>query len=212
MSISPWATGRHHAGAAVPFAEHALKIAEAETSAHRRGYAEAQAEAKLESERRTAAAMERIATVLDEANKALKAIETRLECEAVEVAVAVARKLSSALVAQEPFAEISALARECFRELVSAPHVAVRVNDALYAVAREKLEDIARAKNFQGRLVVLAESDIALGDCRIEWADGGINRDSAAADAAITAAVTNYIGARRGVAVATAGSRRSENE
>jgi flagellar assembly protein FliH len=204
--------GRHHAGAAVPFAEHALKIAEAETSAHRRGYAEAQAEAKLESARRTAEAMERIAADLDEANKALKAIETRLECEAVEVAVAVARKLSSALVAQEPFAEISALARECFRELVSAPHVAVRVNDALYAVAREKLEDIARARNMQGRLVVLAESDLALGDCRIEWADGGINRDSAAADAAITAAVTSYIGARRGVAGATESSRRSENE
>ncbi len=203
--------GRNHAGA-VPFAEHTLKIAEAETSGHRRGYAEAQAEAKLEHERRTAEAMERIAANLDQANRALRAIETRLECEAVDVAVAVARKFSSALIAREPFAEISALASECFRELVSSPHIAVRVNDALYAVAREKLEDIARAKNFQGRLVVLAEPDIAVGDCRIEWADGGINRDSAAADAAITAAVTNYIGARRGTAGAAEGSRRSENE
>jgi flagellar assembly protein FliH len=105
---------------------------------------------RVEYDRRIADAMERIAANLAEANNALKAIETRLECEAVEVAVAVARKLSPALIAREPFAEISALASECFRELVAAPHIAVRVNDALYAVAREKLEDIVRAKSFRG--------------------------------------------------------------
>jgi flagellar assembly protein FliH len=191
---------RRQAMSTVTFAEHAVKLAEAETSAHRRGYAEAKADAKVEFDRRLADAMERIADNLAEANNALKAIETRLECEAVEVAVAVARKLSPALIAREPFAEISALASECFRELVAAPHIAVRVNDALYAVAREKLEDIVRAKSFPGRLVVLAEPDIAVGDCRIEWADGGINRDVAAAEAAIDAAVAGYIGARRNLA------------
>ncbi len=198
---------RKRAGSTVTLAEHAVKLAEAETNAHRRGYAEAQADAKVEYDRRIADAMERIAANLAEANNALKAIETRLECEAVEVAVAVARKLSPALIAREPFAEISTLASECFRELVTAPHIAVRVNDALYAVAREKLEDIVRAKSFQGRLVVLAEPDIALGDCRIEWAEGGINRDVAAAEAAIDAAVTNYIGARGNFA----GTRLEEN-
>jgi hypothetical protein len=34
------------------------------------------------------------------------------------------------------------------------------------------------------------------GDCLIEWADGGINGDAAAADAAITEAVTRYVAAR----------------
>ena len=191
---------RKQARPTMTLAEHVVKLAEAETSAHRNGYAEAQADAKVEYDRRIADAMERIAANLAEANNALKAIETRLECEAVEVAVAVARKLSPALIAREPFAEISALASECFRELVAAPHIAVRVNDALYPVAREKLEDIVRAKSFQGRLVVLAEPDIALGDCRIEWADGGINRDVAAAEAVINAAVAGYIGARRNLA------------
>ena len=59
---------------------------------------------------------------------------------------------------------------------------------------------------------MLAEPDIALGDCRIEWADGGINRDSAAADAAIGEAVTSYVGARRGFAATHEMPRRSENE
>ena len=157
-------------------------------------------------------ALEHIAAGIAVANRALTAIETRLECEAVEVAVAVARKLAPALVAREPFAEISALASDCFRQLIASPHIAVRVNDALYATAKQKLDDIARARSFEGRLVVLAEPDIALGDCRIEWADGGINRDSAAADAAIGSAVDGYVSARRNFAAPHEMLRRSEHE
>src|SRR5208282_5665942 len=177
---------------AVTLAEHAIKLAEAEASAHRQGYADAQADAKVEADRRMADALERIAANLGKANDALQAIETRLECEAVEVAVAVARKLAPALIAREPFAEISALASGCFRELVASPHVAVRVNDTLYAAAR--------ARGFEGRLVVLGEPGIAMGDCRIEWADGGVNRDNVAADAAIGEAVARYVSARRSFA------------
>jgi flagellar assembly protein FliH len=187
----------------IALAEHATKIAEAEAAAHRKGYAEAQADAKVDADRRLAAALERIAVSLGEANGALAAIEARLECEAVEVAVAVARKLTPALIEREPFAEISALASNCFRELIAAPHIAVRVSDTLYAAAREKIGDIAQAHGFAGRLVVLGEPSIAPGDCRIEWADGGVNRGRAAADAAVGEAVGRYISARRNLAEAT---------
>jgi flagellar assembly protein FliH len=196
----------------ITLAEHGLRLAEAEAAAHRRGYEEAQSDAKVESDRRMANALEGIATGLGAAAGALQAIETRLECEAVEVAVAVARKLAPALLAREPFAEIASLASDCFHQLVSSPHIAVRINDALYAAAREKLDDIVRARSYEGRLVVLAEPDIAVGDCRIEWADGGINRDTAAADAAISDAVTAYVSARRNFAETHETLRRSENE
>ncbi len=196
----------------VPLAEHAVKLAEAETAAHRRGYAEGKADAAAEAERRLAAALERIAAGLADAGAALTKIEARLECEAVEVAVAVARKLAPALIAREPFVEISALASECFRELIASPHIAVRVNDALYSAAREQLEAITRAAGFEGRLVVLAEPAIAVGDCRIEWADGGAHRDSAATEAAIGEAVARYVSARRGFADSQEILRRSANE
>ena len=81
---------------------------------------------------------------------------------------------------------------------VAAPHVVVRVNNELYPATRERLDQIAHARGFEGRLVVLGETDIALGDCRIEWADGGVKRDSAAIATAINAAVASYIAARRG--------------
>src|SRR4029077_12675962 len=115
---------RKPGGATITFAEHAIKLAEPETPAYRRGYADAQADARIEADRRMADALERIAVNLGKANDALAAIETRLECAAVEVAVAVAREVARARVAREPFAEIAALASDCFRELVSSPHIA----------------------------------------------------------------------------------------
>ena len=187
----------------ITLGEHEMKLAEMETAAHRRGYADAQNDAAVAAGRRIAEALERIAASFGQATTELRTIEARLESEAVEVAVAVARKLASALIGREPFAEIAALASGCFRELVASPHIVIRVNDALYAEAREKLDDIARAHGFEGRLVVLGEPSVAMSDCRIEWADGGINRDKAATDTAIGEAVARYVSARRGSADGT---------
>jgi flagellar assembly protein FliH len=187
----------------IALAEHATKLAEAEEAARARGYAQGERDAQVEISRRIASTLESIATGIEAAAGALKAIEAKLECEAIEVAVAVARKLAPSLIEREPFAEITALAGGCFRELVAAPHIVVRVNEGLYAAAREKIEDIARAHAFGGRLVALGEPDIAAGDCRIEWADGGVRRDAGATDRAIGEAVARYINARRNFADAS---------
>jgi flagellar assembly protein FliH len=183
---------------AVAAAEHQAALAEAEARGYRDGVNAAEAQARTEAERRLAAAFERIAGGVEQLRGSLKRVEDKFEAEAVEVALAVGRKLAADLVAKEPFAEISALADQCFREMLTAPHLVIRVNTSLYSDAKQKLEEIARARGFEGRLVVMSEADIAPGDCRIEWADGGLKRDRAATEAAIAEAVGRYITARRG--------------
>ncbi len=180
----------------IPASEHAMQLASAESKGFADGFAAAERERVAEANRRTAAAFEQIADGLDRLVRGLTAVETRLEVEAVEVAAAVARKLAGELIVREPFAEIAALATECFRQLVTAPHVVVRVNDALLATAKERLGEAARSRGFEGRLVVIAEPDIALGDCRIEWADGGVIRDSGKTEATVVEMVKRYMAAR----------------
>jgi flagellar assembly protein FliH len=176
--------------------EHQAAIAAAELRGYQRGVVAAEAQARTEAERRTAAAYERIAGGLADLAGKTKAIEDRMEAESVDVAVAVASKLAATLLAREPLAEVAALASECFNAFLAAPHVAVRVNNELYAKARDELDAIARARGFEGRLVVLGETDIALGDCRIEWADGGVIRERTAIQAAIDDLVRRYVAAR----------------
>jgi flagellar assembly protein FliH len=49
---------------------------------------------------------------------------------------------------------------------------------------------------FTGRLVVIGDPEVALGDGKIEWADGGLVRDRAAISAAIDNRIAAYLDAR----------------
>jgi|SRR5689334_16748464 flagellar assembly protein FliH len=180
----------------ITMVEHERRRVDAESQAYRKGFTAGEEQAQQEAAQRIAAALSVIADGLGRLDSALATIETRLETEAVEVAVAVAAKLAPALLAREPLAEISALATECFHHLVSTPQVAVRVGPAIYEVAKSKIEDIARERGFEGRLVILSDESLAPGDCRIEWTDGGVNRDQAATTLAIDEMVGRYISAR----------------
>jgi flagellar assembly protein FliH len=177
-------------------AEIAQKVASAEARAYRDGYDAAQREAKAESDRRTALALEEIGITIRGIATRFSSIETRMETEAVDVAVAVARKLCNELISGEPLAEIIALVSDCFSHLVSTPHLVVRINDQLYEAAREKIERQAAQSGFEGRLVILAEPEIATGDCRIEWADGGVVLERTAIEAKINELVGRYMASR----------------
>ena len=177
-------------------AEMAEKIAQAEAHAYRAGFDAAQREAKAEADRRMALALEQIGIAAVTVAQSVGGIENKMETEAVDVAVAVARKLCSELVAREPLTEIMALVHDCFRHLVATPHLVIRINDALYEEAKERIEKQARQSGFAGRLVILAEPDIANGDCKIEWADGGMVLDRASIDVKINELVGRYMASR----------------
>jgi flagellar assembly protein FliH len=184
-------------------AELAQKVAAAEARAYRDGFDAGQREAKAESDRRAALALEEIEISMQGIAARLANVEQRMETEAVDVAVAVARKLCAELVAAEPLGEIMGLVQDCFSHLVATPHLVVRINDGLYEVAREKIERLAKQSGFEGRLVILAEPEIATGDCRIEWADGGVVLERGAIAAKIDELVTRYIASRPGAAPGT---------
>jgi flagellar assembly protein FliH len=188
-------------------AERQAQVAEAEARGYRNGLLAGRNEARLEAEQQLANALAQVAAGLATLAHDLTALEAKVETEAVQVAVAVGSRLSNALLQREPFAEVEALAVECFRQLVGAPHLVVRVSEPQFEVARERLDELAVRSGFQGKLVVLADPEINAGDCRIEWADGGMVRDRAATAAAIADGVGRYLAVRRN---ASAGSSRKK--
>ena len=177
-------------------ADIAQKVAAAEAKAYRDGFDAAQREAKVESDRRAALALEEIGIAIKGIASRFTGIETRMETEAVDVAVAVARKLCSELIAAEPLGEITGLVKDCFSHLVSTPHLVVRINDELYEGARERIEQLSKQSGFEGRLVILAEPQVPTGDCKIEWADGGVVLERAAIEAKINELVGRYMASR----------------
>jgi flagellar assembly protein FliH len=187
-------------------AEIAQKVAAAEARAYRDGFDAGQREAKAESDRRAALALEEIKIAMQGIAARLANVEGRMETEAVDVAIAVARKLCAELIAAEPLGEIMGLVKDCFSHLVATPHLVVRINDQLYESAHERIERLAKQSGFEGRLVILAEPEVATGDCRIEWADGGVVLERTAIDAKIDELVARYMASRTGAA---SGNRRT---
>src|SRR4029078_4874928 len=161
----------------ITMVEHERRRADAESLAYRQGFTAGQEQAHQEATKRMADALSVIADGLGRLDSALNAIETRIETEAVEVSVAVAAKLSPGLIAREPFAEISALATECFHHLVSTPLATVRIAAEIHETAKEQIEEIARTLGFDGRLAIISDENLAPGDCRVESAERGIIRN-----------------------------------
>jgi flagellar assembly protein FliH len=168
-------------------------VAAADAEGYRRGFAAGEAEAGARIERRLGAALECVGTRAEEIARRLADVESRLEHEAVEVAVAAARKLSAALIAREPLGEVEALVREVLAQVRNAPHLVVRVAESLVEPAGERLRALAEERGFAGRLVLVPAPELAPDEARIEWADGGVERDREAIERRIDEAVARYL-------------------
>lgn len=116
--------------------------------------------------------------------------------EAVGLASAIARKLATALLSHQPTAEIEALITDSMSSLDGAKHLVIRCRDDLADGVREIAEARMQTSGFAGRLVVIGDPEIKAGDCRIEWADGGVVRDVAGIGAQIDARIAAFLAAR----------------
>jgi flagellar assembly protein FliH len=177
----------------VTLAEHRNLAALAREEGRAAGFLAGEAAAMASVARQKAIALGAIGDRLTVAADALRALEGRLEQEAIDIAVAVAGKLATTLTAREPLAEIRRLVGDCFANLRGVPHLVVRVHDDLMEEARTELTRLAAERGFDGRLVILAEPTIGVGDCRIEWSTGGMMLDRDDIAMRIAEAVERYV-------------------
>ena len=116
--------------------------------------------------------------------------------DAVALSVSIARKLAGALMAAQPTAEIEALITECLASLEGVPHLVIRCSAELADPVREIAQARIATSGFSGRLVVMGDPEIGLGDGRIEWVDGGLVRDMASLSDQIDSRIAAFLAAR----------------
>jgi flagellar assembly protein FliH len=166
-------------------AKHQAALAEAEARGRAAGVAAGLAQAQRATETRIAEALEglgaRATRLLDEA----EARQAALEEEALGFALSFARKLAGEALRVHPTGPIAQAARAAFQHLRAVPHLVVRVNDGLVSEVDALVGRLAREHGFEGRLIVMGEPEIAPGDVRLEWADGGVLRERCRTEAAV---------------------------
>lgn len=108
---------------------------------------------------------------------------------AVRVALSVLKKVLPAACEQYAFAEVTRAVEEVVVHVLDEPRIIVRVAAPLVDGVRAQLDAAVQGRGFEGRVVVQADDRLPLGDCRVEWTDGGAERDQARLIADIEVAV-----------------------
>lgn len=171
----------------------ASEVEAARAAGHAAGHSAGRAEAEQEAARRTADALDvvgkRLGEMLTEATRRHQS-ETR---EAVQIAAEIVRRLLPALGKRETMNEVEALIADCLSRLHDEPRLVVRVADDLLEPVRQRIDVLAAASGFSGRTILLADGALKPGDARVEWADGGVDRDVSAVWREVDGAIQRFV-------------------
>ena len=110
---------------------------------------------------------------------------TALRQESAQLALAVGRKLAEHALAAYPLDEVQTLLADCLHKMHGEPRMVVRLAPGCAEAIRAEIDQLCEQHGFAGRVVVIAEPAFNGADCRVEWADGGIERDMSTTFAAI---------------------------
>jgi len=151
----------------------------------------------VQSAQAIAKAAEKLATQVAALHATIDDSRHAMLADAVGLASTIGRKLARHLLEQQPTAEIEALVTECLASLDGVPHLVVRCHPELADAVRDIATARIETSGFTGRLVVLGEPEMRLGDMRLEWVDGGLNRDTAAIERDIDNRIAQFIAAQQ---------------
>jgi flagellar assembly protein FliH len=136
------------------------------------------AEATCSVEGQAAATLTRLEAALTTLLDARARMAEEAQRRAIEVAQIVLRKAVPALSRKAPLLEIEAMVADCLREAFDEPRIVLRVADVLFEALQKRLGALTASTGFAGRIVLLADEMLGPGDARVEWADGGAERDT----------------------------------
>lgn len=173
---------------------HLQELKNAEAAAYQRGFAEGQQNAQAEVHEQLTLKTLRMSEAADKMIALIDGDLKRIESDAMVLSATIAKKIAGFALSHYSDDQIMGLITECLAPLRNVRHLAIRVNEAFVDRLKEPIENLAAKNGFEGRLLILGEPETKPGDCRIEWADGGILFERSEVVAAVDAAIIDYLG------------------
>ncbi|HBO59575.1 MAG TPA: hypothetical protein DD624_06685 [Alphaproteobacteria bacterium] len=95
---------------------------------------------------------------------------------AVDLAMAVCRKVVPTLCKERAADEIRLLLEKNFHFLKEEPKITVRLNPSMADAVKPYITDLVKKESFAGKVAVVRDESIPAGNCKIEWKHGGVER------------------------------------
>lgn len=147
------------------------------------------AEAMASVERKAGDALAVIGQQMAATVEARNAAIAEIERNAIALCTGMMRRLFPEFQRRHGAAEIEALLRESLRVMIDEPRIVIRLNDAGVDTLQAPIKAAATGAGFAGKVVLIGDDMVPPGDCRIEWADGGVERNGDRLWAEIDAAI-----------------------
>ncbi len=140
------------------------------------GRVEGLKDARLLQEERLAELLQKALGIVDK----LAQEEERREVEkcigATKLAIRIAHKLVPKFAVQYALPEIESVVIEAVEARQDEPRIAVIVPSEHLDALKIRMDALALEKGYAGKVILLADDSLLSTDCRVEWADGGMER------------------------------------
>ncbi|MBK8160558.1 MAG: hypothetical protein IPK59_17900 [Rhodospirillaceae bacterium] len=157
-------------------AELAAAVAEARASGLKEGISKGRTEAQAQIEAQIASALGSITGDVAALTAKLTTDRATILGEAAGLALAMTAKMLPEFTRRGGLAEVEAVIEQCLVDLRREPRLNVRVPADLLQALQAKITEMANAQHFEGRVTLLSDPTLSGASCRIEWADGGLER------------------------------------
>lgn len=157
------------------------------------GFSAGQAEALVGIEATIAQTLEAAHTQLQQLEKNSETRFDNIRCEAASLSMTIATNLAPALIAKFPEAEVLKMVEECLADLHDEPRIVLRATDQVCSSLSERVDRLGQTTGFQGKIILLPDDTLSGGDCRIEWADGGVERNIEETTKKIEAVIDRFV-------------------
>jgi flagellar assembly protein FliH len=113
---------------------------------------------------------------------------------ALSVAIGICNKMFPALAEKSSFDEINRVIEQVFNNIIEEANIRITVHSSLSEKIKERVSEISETKNYQGRVTFHEDEATEPGNCKVEWSNGGSERNSAELWREINAIVERNLG------------------
>lgn len=144
--------------------------------AFKQGVQEGKTEIMAGIEREISGALDTIALKIDVLISGHKKWSDSINEETIKFAYTIMKKLAPQLTQGSELPEIESTIRNALSFLDKQPKVTVQISNKLKGPLQEKILLMSSRAGFEGEIFLVDDPDIAIGDCKVNWDSGEMER------------------------------------
>jgi len=166
------------------FSEAELKAAE--QASYQKGFLAGEQEGRKQAEneqsivdRKLTEAVEKFAKSVSPVFNDYRKMALTLQEQMPKAALAIARKVAGHALAHNAQAVVEEIALRCSETMMKEPKLTITVHESVAGTLARKLEQMAARLQSATDIVILRDPAMPTADCRVEWNQGGMERETA---------------------------------